>query len=72
LYANNLRKIKSENYHTISMQNIKSEIRNNIICININTKITIKVTLILGHNFMDLTMPNIRELTIKIKIHKII
>ena len=51
------------------MQNIKSKIRNKIICININTKI--KVTLILGHNFMDLTIANIHELTIKIEIFRI-
>ena len=49
------------------MQNIKSEIRNKMICININMKIIMKVTLILGQNFMDLTIPNVCELTIKIK-----
>ena len=53
------------------MQNIKSEIRNKIICININTKIIKKITLILGHNFLDLTIPNNRELTIKIEIFRI-
>jgi len=30
-----------------------------------------KVTLILGDNFMDLTIPNIRELTVKIEICRI-
>ena len=34
-------------------------------------KIITKVTLIVGHNFMDLTIPNIRELTIKIEIFRI-
>jgi len=53
------------------MQNIKYEIRNKIIYKNINTKIIMKVTLNLGHNFMDLTIPNIHELTIKIKIFRI-
>ena len=53
------------------MQNIKSEIRNKIICININTKIIKKITLILGHNFLDLTIPNNRELTIKVEIFRI-
>ena len=52
------------------MQNIKSEIRNKIICININTKIIRKITLILGHNFLDLTIPNNRELTIKNEIFR--
>ena len=47
------------------MQNIKSEIRNKIICININTQIINKISLLLGHNFLDLTIPNNRELTIK-------
>ena len=53
------------------MQNIKSEIRNKIIFININTKIIKKITLILGHNSLDLTIPNNRELTIKIEIFRI-
>ena len=53
------------------MQNIKFEIRNKIICININTKIINKITLILGHNFLDLTIPNNRDLTIKIEIFRI-
>ena len=53
------------------MQNIRSEIRNKIICININTKIIKKITLILGHNFLDFTIPNNRELTIRIKIFRI-
>ena len=53
------------------MQNIRSEIRNKIICININTKIIKKITLILGHNFLDFTIPNNRELTIKIEIFRI-
>ena len=37
LFLNNFRKIKSENCHRKSMQNIKSEIGNKIICKNINT-----------------------------------
>ena len=53
------------------MQNIRSEIRNKTICININTKIINKITLILGHNFLDFTIPNNRELTIRIKIFRI-
>ena len=61
LYPNNFKKIKSENYHRISMQNIKSEIKNKIICININTKIIKKITLILGHKFLELTTPNNRK-----------
>ena len=52
------------------MQNIKSKIRNKIICININAKIIKKITLILGHNFLDLKIPNNHELTIKIEIFK--
>ena len=71
LYPNNFRKIKSENYHRISMQNIKYEIRNKIICININAKIINIITLIIGHNFLDLTIPNNRDLTIKIEIFRI-
>ena len=62
MYLNNFRKIKPENHHRISMQNIKSEIRNKIICKNINTKIIKTITLILGHNFLDLTTPNNRKL----------
>ena len=38
---------------------------------NKNTKIIKKITLILGHNFLDFTIPNNRELTIKIEILKI-
>ena len=34
-------------------------------------KIIKKINLILGHNFMDLTIPNNRELTIKIENFKI-
>ena len=53
------------------MQNIKYEIRNKIICINVNTKKINKIILILGHNFLDLTVPNNRELTIKVEIFRI-
>ena len=53
------------------MQNIRSEIRNKIICININTKIIKKINLILGRNFMDLKIPNNRELKLKIEIFRI-
>ena len=70
MYPNDFRKIKSGNYHRISMLMIKSEIRNKIICININTKIIKKITLILGHNFRDLTIPNNHELTIKVEIFR--
>ena len=38
---------------------------------NINTKLITKITLILGHNFMNLTTPDNRELTIKIEISRI-
>ena len=53
------------------MQNIRSEIRNKIICININTKIIKKITLILGHKFLDLKIPNNRKLKLKIEIFRI-
>ena len=52
------------------MQNIKSEIRKKIIRINTNTKIIKKITQLLGHNFLDLTTPKNRDLTIKIKISR--
>ena len=53
------------------MRNIRSEIRNKTICININTKIIKKITLLVGHNFLDFTMPNNRELTVRIKMFRI-
>ena len=53
------------------MQNIKSKIRNKIICRNTNTKIIKKITLILGHNFLDITIPNNCKLKLKIEIFRI-
>ena len=53
------------------MQNIKSKIRNKIICRNINTKMIKKITVILGHNFLDLTTPNNHKLKLKIENFRI-
>ena len=53
------------------MQNIKYEIRNKIICININTKLINKITLILGHSFLELKTPNNRKLKLKIENFRI-
>ena len=47
------------------MQNIKSEIKNKIIWMTKNTKMIKKITLILGHNFLNLKILNNRKLKLK-------
>ena len=51
-------------------QNNKSEIRYKIIYVDINTKLIKKITLIYGHNFLDSTTPNKRDINIKNEISR--